>query len=89
MSWTSNRRNQRFSSMYYISTISCDPQQILLVTGGFNPTYNYLSSTEISTNQGSTWTELASAALPSARIGPRAITVNNRVLVLGIDIYNM
>ena len=52
------------------------------MTGGAD--VNLLGSTEISTDLGASWTEVNSAALPSPRVGLRAITADNRIFIVGI-----
>ena len=56
---------------------------MLLVTGGYNGVA-FLDSTEILTMEGAaSWS--AGAKLPGWNFGLRAVTIDNRVLIFGID----
>ena len=57
--------------------------QVLLVTGGYDGSYNRLDSTEIL--EDTTWT--ITAPLPSARSRLRAASIDNKILVFGKNIF--
>ena len=61
--------------------------QVLLVTGGSDSSYNYLSSTELLLPSATSWSY--SAALPSARGGLRGITLDNKVVITGTNMSIM
>ena len=60
--------------------------QVYLVTGGYNYGDGYLDSTELLLASATSWTNINSAALPSARAYLRGITLNNKVVVTGTNI---
>lgn len=55
------------------------------MTGGWDGR-NALKTTEISWDQGVTWSVVKSAELKFARYGLRAATVNNRIFIFGLNI---
>ena len=59
---------------------------MFLVSGGYNPGSGgyYLDSTEIFDAELGSANWRAVAALPSPRVGPTAVNIDNRVLIFGI-----
>ena len=57
------------------------------MTGGKGSNSVYLSSTEISTDQGKTWKVTGSASLPNPVYALAAATTDNRIFIFGNNFY--
>ena len=83
-SWQMERRN---SFVHYIETRITSPMywsfQFLLVTGGWSSFYSAISDeTEIVTESQASWRTL-SARLPVPVYVPKAVSIDNKVLLFG------
>ena len=56
--------------------------KVLLVTGGWGPGDEYLTSTEVYYPSAGKWREVP-GALPRPMVGLRLVTLNNKVLLFG------
>ena len=72
---------------YMFESVFHNLLKMFLVTGGWTGYQSYLDSTEIFDPDHGSWT-VSLASLPSPSCDLRSATIDNRVLIFGIQILN-